>query len=108
MNYLEEILLFNSEYYMQSKLFEEVNLFDFELLNIIIENNYKIKHMTTNVIPKINDLVLYLLKIVEFPKKPFMFAPKILKVYSNIIANSDSQKINDLIVDVILREEGFF
>lgn len=71
-------------------MIDDINLFDFDLLNYVIENNYKIKHMSTITIPKIMNLVLYLLKIVEFPKKPFIFAPKILKVYSNIIANSDS------------------
>jgi len=93
---------------MQSKMTEEVDLFDFELLNTIIENNQKIKRMSASTSPKIDSLVLYLLKVVEFPKKPLLFAPRILKVYSNVIANSDNQKINDLIVDVVLREEEFF
>lgn len=93
---------------MQSRMVDEVNLFDFDLLNYIIENNTKIKRMTTTLLPKIMSLVLYLHKIVEFPKKPMMYAPKILQVYSNIIANSDSTKVNDLVVDIILREEEFF
>ncbi len=93
---------------MQSKMTEEINLFDFDLLNCIIENNCKIKHMSTIIVPKIADLVLYLLKIVEFPKKPLSFAGPILKVYSNIISCSDCQKVNDLIVDIVLREEAFF
>lgn len=64
--------------------------------------------MSTILAPKIHSLVIYLLKIIEFPKKPYIFANKILKVYSSIISNSDSQKINDLVVDIILREEEFF
>lgn len=36
------------------------------------------------------------------------YASKILKVYSNIIANCDSAKVNDLIIDIILKEESFF
>jgi hypothetical protein len=93
---------------MQSKMLDEINLYDFDLLNHIIENNQRIKHMSTMLTPKITELVLYLQKIVEFPKKPFIFAPRILKVYSNIIANSDSTKVNDLVVDLILREEEFY
>ena len=93
---------------MISKMESEINVFDFDLINNIIENNNKIKQMSNILIPKITDLVLYLHKIVEFPKKPYIFAFNILKVYSNIIANSDNNKVNDLVIDIILREEEFF
>ena len=64
--------------------------------------------MGASLITKIEQLITYLLRVVEFPKKPEMFSSKILNVYSNIIANSDCNKINDLVVDIILKEENFF
>lgn len=63
---------------MQSKMNEEINLLDFDLLNHIIENNTRIKEMDTTLMPKITNLISYLNKIVDFPKKPLMYGPKIL------------------------------
>lgn len=108
LNYVDDVLLFNSEYYMSSKFSEEITLFDFDLLNHIIEGNTKIKSISTIMTPKILNLVSYIHKIIEFPKKPLNFAPTILKAYSNIIASCESTKVNDLVIDLILKEESFF
>ena len=108
MNYIDDILLFNSEYYMQSKMTQDITLYDFELLNHVIEGNLRIKELSNIMVPKILNLIEYIQKIIEFPKKPFNFAPMILKTYSNIIANCDNTKVNDLVVDLILKEDSFF
>jgi len=52
-------------------------------------------------------LVLSLHKLVD-RSMTGVIQQKILKVYSNILANSDSQKINDLVMDLILKGERFF
>ncbi len=93
---------------MQSKMTEEITLYDFELLNHVIEGNQRIKELSNIMVPKILNLIEYIQKIIEFPKKPFNFAPMILKTYSNIIANCDNTKVNDLVVDLILKEDSFF
>lgn len=108
LNYLSDVLLFNSEYYIQSKMPLKITLYSFDLLNSIIEDNGKIMNISTIMIPKIIELVSFIQKIIEFPKKPFDFASTILQVYSNIIASCDNTKINDLIIDNILKEESFF
>jgi hypothetical protein len=108
LTYIDDLLLFNSEYYMQSKMSEKITMFDFDLINHIIEGNAKITNLSTILTPKITGLVSYIHKIIEFPKKPFDFAPTILKVYSNIISTCDSTKVNDLVIDLILKEESFF
>jgi hypothetical protein len=38
---------------MMSKMQDHITLYDFDLLNAVIENNYKIKHTSTVLIPKI-------------------------------------------------------
>eukprot|EP00347_Sterkiella_histriomuscorum_P006717 403351704 len=105
---IDEVLLFNSEYYMVSKMAYQISLFDFELLNCMLDDNAKIKQVSSTMCSKLNYLISYIHKIIEFPKKPLKLAPQILKVYSNIIANCDNAKINDQIVDLILKEEVFF
>jgi len=64
-------------------------------MNHVIDNNLKIKNTSAILIPKLTNLVSYIHKIIDFPKKPVIFSPMILKVYSNIIANCDNTKIND-------------
>lgn len=77
-------------------------------MNHVIDNNTKIKNISTILIPKITSLISYIHKIIEFPKKPMNFAPMILKIYSNIIASCDNSKVNDKVIDLILKEESFF
>ena len=93
---------------MESKLIKEINLYDFDLLNNIINNNPKIRKMNSNLQARIIKLIEYINKIIDFRKKPTIFGFKVLKVYSNIIANSESDSVNDLVIDILLREESFF
>ena len=93
---------------MQSKMTEEIHLYDFDLLNHIIEDNSKIENIENMMIPRVINLVEYIQKIIEFPKKPFSFASRILKLYSNIMSSCDSKKVNDLVIDLIMKEEPFF
>jgi len=63
---------------MQSKMISQIHLFDFELMNHVIDNNLKIKNTSALLIPKLTNLVSYIHKIIDFPKKPVIFAPMIL------------------------------
>lgn len=87
---------------------KEINLNDFEMLNNIINNNPKIRMMNSNLQTRIINLIKYMNKIIEFRKKPVIFSFKILKFFSNILANSDSDVVNDLILEILLREDEFF
>lgn len=44
--------------------------------------------MNTNLQERIIKLIEYLNRIIEFRKKPVEFGYRLLKVYSNILANS--------------------
>ena len=62
--------------------------------------------MSTIMIPRIQNFVLYLIKLVDFNLTHQ--SNEILRIFANIIAISDSSKINDLILDLILKEEKYF
>ena len=93
---------------MESKMKKEINLNDFELLNNIINNNPKIIKMNSNLQSKIIKLIQYMSRIIEFRKKPEIFSFKLLKFFSNILANSESDDVNVIIIDLILKEDKFF
>lgn len=45
---------------MQSKMTEEIHLYDFDLLNHIIEDNSKIENIQNMMIPRVINLVEYI------------------------------------------------